>query len=160
MNLSTEEIALVSNFLSARPEVKQFLFTLNTVLGKKKRPALKKDGTPRARPGRKPKAAAVGLAALLVFLASLADVRGFWAFAQEQGITDFDVPTWTALFLPKGTPDPIVERLAVAMAEVSVPLVAVKSEPAVALTPAVAKSTVTEALVMPERSTLSVTVPL
>jgi tripartite-type tricarboxylate transporter receptor subunit TctC len=31
--------------------------------------------------------------------------------AHEQGLTDFDVPSWYALFLPKGTPDPIVRKL-------------------------------------------------
>jgi tripartite-type tricarboxylate transporter receptor subunit TctC len=33
------------------------------------------------------------------------------ASAHEQGLTDFDVTTWTAFFLPKGAPRPIVERL-------------------------------------------------
>ena len=28
--------------------------------------------------------------------------------AHEQGLTDFDIPSWYALFLPKGTPDAIV----------------------------------------------------
>jgi len=31
--------------------------------------------------------------------------------AHEQGLTDFDIPTWYALFLPKQTPRPIVEKL-------------------------------------------------
>jgi tripartite-type tricarboxylate transporter receptor subunit TctC len=31
--------------------------------------------------------------------------------AHEQGLTDFDVPSWYALFLPKGTPEAIVRRL-------------------------------------------------
>jgi len=31
--------------------------------------------------------------------------------AQEQGLKDFEVLSWNALFLPKGTPDPIVRRL-------------------------------------------------
>jgi len=31
--------------------------------------------------------------------------------AHEQGLTDFDVPTWYAIFLPGGTPRPIVEKL-------------------------------------------------
>jgi tripartite-type tricarboxylate transporter receptor subunit TctC len=31
--------------------------------------------------------------------------------AHEQGLTDFDIPSWYALFLPKGTPGPIVRRL-------------------------------------------------
>ncbi len=31
--------------------------------------------------------------------------------AHEQGLTDFDVPSWYALFLPKGTPAAIVQKL-------------------------------------------------
>ena len=31
--------------------------------------------------------------------------------ASEQGLTGFDVPSWYALFLPAGTPQPIVKRL-------------------------------------------------
>jgi tripartite-type tricarboxylate transporter receptor subunit TctC len=31
--------------------------------------------------------------------------------AHEQGLTDFDVPTWYAIFLPGGTPHAIVEKL-------------------------------------------------
>jgi tripartite-type tricarboxylate transporter receptor subunit TctC len=31
--------------------------------------------------------------------------------AHEQGLTDLDVVTWTAFFLPKGAPRPIVDRL-------------------------------------------------
>ena len=31
--------------------------------------------------------------------------------ASEQGLTDFDIPSWYALFLPKGTPTPIVQKL-------------------------------------------------
>ena len=37
--------------------------------------------------------------------------------AQEQGLTDFEVLSWNALFLPKGTPDPIVRRLNAAMSQ-------------------------------------------
>jgi tripartite-type tricarboxylate transporter receptor subunit TctC len=33
------------------------------------------------------------------------------ATAHEQGITDYDVVTWTAFFLPKGAPRDVVERL-------------------------------------------------
>jgi tripartite-type tricarboxylate transporter receptor subunit TctC len=33
------------------------------------------------------------------------------ASAHEQGLKDFDVTTWTAFFLPKGTPRPIVDKL-------------------------------------------------
>ena len=31
--------------------------------------------------------------------------------AREQGLTDFDIPSWYALFLPAATPQPIVQRL-------------------------------------------------
>lgn len=31
--------------------------------------------------------------------------------AHEQGLADFDIPSWYALFLPKGTPDAIVRKL-------------------------------------------------
>jgi tripartite-type tricarboxylate transporter receptor subunit TctC len=33
------------------------------------------------------------------------------ASAHEQGLTDFDVPSWYAIFLPKGTPAGIVQKL-------------------------------------------------
>jgi tripartite-type tricarboxylate transporter receptor subunit TctC len=33
------------------------------------------------------------------------------ATAHEQGVADFEAVTWLALFLPKGTPEPIVQRL-------------------------------------------------
>lgn len=43
--------------------------------------------------------------------------------AHEQGLTDFDIPSWYALFLPKGTPDPIVRKLnAAAIAAVGTPV--------------------------------------
>ena len=35
----------------------------------------------------------------------------------EQGLPDFDVSTWFGLFFPKGTPEPIVRKLNVALAE-------------------------------------------
>jgi tripartite-type tricarboxylate transporter receptor subunit TctC len=35
--------------------------------------------------------------------------------AHEQGLTDFDIPSWYALFLPRGTPPTIVEKLNRAM---------------------------------------------
>jgi tripartite-type tricarboxylate transporter receptor subunit TctC len=42
--------------------------------------------------------------------------------AHEQGLTGFDIPSWYALFLPKGTPDPIVRRLnAAAVAAMNTP---------------------------------------
>src|SRR5215472_1398878 len=34
--------------------------------------------------------------------------------AHEQGLADFEVDTWYAIFLPKGTPPPIIEKLNVA----------------------------------------------
>jgi tripartite-type tricarboxylate transporter receptor subunit TctC len=37
--------------------------------------------------------------------------------ARERGLADFDCGAWTALAFPKGTPDPIVRRLARAAAE-------------------------------------------
>jgi tripartite-type tricarboxylate transporter receptor subunit TctC len=37
------------------------------------------------------------------------------ASAQEQGLPDFDASTWYAIFLPKGTPAPIVQKLHDAM---------------------------------------------
>jgi tripartite-type tricarboxylate transporter receptor subunit TctC len=37
--------------------------------------------------------------------------------AEEQGLKDFEVLSWNALFLPKGTPEPIVRRLNAAMVE-------------------------------------------
>jgi tripartite-type tricarboxylate transporter receptor subunit TctC len=44
--------------------------------------------------------------------------------AHEQGLTDFDIPTWYAIFLPKGTPKPIVQRLhAAVVATIDKPLV-------------------------------------
>src|SRR5262249_551272 len=33
------------------------------------------------------------------------------ASAHEQGLNDFEVVSWNALFLPKGTPKPIIQRL-------------------------------------------------
>src|SRR5262245_9322949 len=40
------------------------------------------------------------------------------ATAGEQGLTGFDADSWGALFLPKGTPPAIVQRLARATSEV------------------------------------------
>ena len=33
------------------------------------------------------------------------------ATAHEQGLTNFDIPSWYAIFLPKDTPAPIIKRL-------------------------------------------------
>jgi tripartite-type tricarboxylate transporter receptor subunit TctC len=44
--------------------------------------------------------------------------------AHEQGLTDFDIPSWYALFLPSGTPADIVQRLnRAAVAALNAPLV-------------------------------------
>jgi tripartite-type tricarboxylate transporter receptor subunit TctC len=37
---------------------------------------------------------------------------------QEQGVADFAVRSWTGLFAPRGTPQPVVERLAAALREI------------------------------------------
>jgi tripartite-type tricarboxylate transporter receptor subunit TctC len=39
--------------------------------------------------------------------------------SNEVGLTDFNISSWYGLWAPRDTPDPIVERVAVAMAEVS-----------------------------------------
>jgi tripartite-type tricarboxylate transporter receptor subunit TctC len=39
------------------------------------------------------------------------------ATAQEQGLAGFDADAWNAFFLPRGTPDPIVRRLAKATSD-------------------------------------------
>ncbi len=38
---------------------------------------------------------------------------------EEVGLKDFNISSWYGVWAPKGTPDPIVERLAVAMAQVN-----------------------------------------
>ena len=49
------------------------------------------------------------------------------ATAHEQGLTDFDVATWHAIFLPKGTPSPIVRKLnEAAVAAMTTPAVAAR----------------------------------
>ena len=40
------------------------------------------------------------------------------ATAHEQGLTDFDAYTWNAVFLPKGTPAPLVDKLNAALRKV------------------------------------------
>jgi tripartite-type tricarboxylate transporter receptor subunit TctC len=39
------------------------------------------------------------------------------ATAQEQGLADFEAIGWSGLFLPKGTPAPIVSKLNLALGE-------------------------------------------
>jgi tripartite-type tricarboxylate transporter receptor subunit TctC len=47
--------------------------------------------------------------------------------AQEQGFADFTASNWFALFLPKGTPDPIVQKMhAAAVATLDMPAVQVR----------------------------------
>jgi tripartite-type tricarboxylate transporter receptor subunit TctC len=39
------------------------------------------------------------------------------ATAREQGLSDFDAGSWNIIFLPKGTPEPIIDKLNAAMSE-------------------------------------------
>jgi tripartite-type tricarboxylate transporter receptor subunit TctC len=49
------------------------------------------------------------------------------ATAQEQGLADFEVETWYAMFLPKGTPAPVIGKLhAAALAAMNAPDVQAK----------------------------------
>jgi tripartite-type tricarboxylate transporter receptor subunit TctC len=49
------------------------------------------------------------------------------ATAQEQGLADFEVETWYAIFLPKGTPAPVIGKLhAAALAAMNAPDVQAK----------------------------------
>lgn len=46
------------------------------------------------------------------------------ASAHEQGLTDFEAPTWWGFFMPKGTPEPIIRKLnQVAIATLETPSV-------------------------------------
>jgi tripartite-type tricarboxylate transporter receptor subunit TctC len=36
-----------------------------------------------------------------------------WPTLQQEGVADVDVSIWTALFAPKGTPEPIIDKLSV-----------------------------------------------
>ena len=46
------------------------------------------------------------------------------ASAHEQGLTDFEAPSWYGLFMPKGTPEPIIRKLnAAAIATLDTPSV-------------------------------------
>jgi len=49
--------------------------------------------------------------ALAVLSKARSELMPNLASAHEQGLTGFDVTTWTAFFLPKGTPKPIVDKL-------------------------------------------------
>jgi tripartite-type tricarboxylate transporter receptor subunit TctC len=51
------------------------------------------------------------------------------ATADEQGLTGFDADAWNAFFLPRGTPEPIVRRLAKATSDaLEIPWVHVRLE--------------------------------
>lgn len=41
-----------------------------------------------------------------------------WPTLQQQGVRDVDASIWTALFAPKATPEPIIDRLNVEVARV------------------------------------------
>jgi tripartite-type tricarboxylate transporter receptor subunit TctC len=49
--------------------------------------------------------------------------------AHEQGLTDFDASNWFAVFFPKGTPAPVVEKLhAATLATISIPAVKMRMQ--------------------------------
>jgi tripartite-type tricarboxylate transporter receptor subunit TctC len=56
--------------------------------------------------------------ALAILSKNRSPILPFLPSAHEQGLTDFDIPTWYAIFLPKGTPKPIVQRLHAAVVAV------------------------------------------
>jgi tripartite-type tricarboxylate transporter receptor subunit TctC len=41
-----------------------------------------------------------------------------WPTLQQEGVADVDASIWTALFAPKGTPEPIINRLGVELARI------------------------------------------
>lgn len=49
--------------------------------------------------------------ALAILTKNCSPILPSLATAHEQGLANFDIPTWYAIFLPKGTPRPIVQRL-------------------------------------------------
>ena len=55
--------------------------------------------------------------AIALLSPSRASVLPHLPTASEQGLADFDVDSWAAFFLPKGTPDVIVRRLNKAMSD-------------------------------------------
>lgn len=72
---------------------------------------------------------------LAVCTAERVSIRPDIPTAQEQGVADYAVRSWTGCFAPRGTPQPIIERFAVAMRDalaapqVSGRLIATGSEP-------------------------------
>jgi tripartite-type tricarboxylate transporter receptor subunit TctC len=49
--------------------------------------------------------------ALAILTADRAPMLPALASAKEQGLPDFDASTWFGFFMPKGTPEPIIQRL-------------------------------------------------
>jgi tripartite-type tricarboxylate transporter receptor subunit TctC len=58
-----------------------------------------------------PQIMAMSVKAIAVLSKSRSPSMPNLASAHEQGLTDFDVPSWYALFLPKGTPSAILQKL-------------------------------------------------
>jgi tripartite-type tricarboxylate transporter receptor subunit TctC len=48
---------------------------------------------------------------LAVSMAKRSKLDPDWPTLQEQGVKDVDASNWTALFSPKGTPQPIIDKL-------------------------------------------------
>jgi len=58
-----------------------------------------------------PQVASKTLKAIAIMARTRSPVLPTLATAHEQGLADFEVDTWYAIFLPKGTPPPIIEKL-------------------------------------------------
>jgi len=61
-----------------------------------------------------PQVASKTLKAIAIMARTRSPVLPTLATAHEQGLADFEVDTWYAIFLPKGTPLGIIEKLNVA----------------------------------------------
>jgi tripartite-type tricarboxylate transporter receptor subunit TctC len=62
--------------------------------------------------------------ALAILMKDRSPILPSLASAQEQGLSDFEVVSWNAFFLPSGTPKPIIQRLnEAAIATLNTPLV-------------------------------------
>jgi tripartite-type tricarboxylate transporter receptor subunit TctC len=48
---------------------------------------------------------------LAVTMAKRSQLNPEWPTLQEQGVKEVDASNWTALFAPKGTPQPIIDKL-------------------------------------------------
>jgi len=58
-----------------------------------------------------PQIAGKTVKALAILSKNRSSILPALAPAHEQGLTNFDIPTWYAIFLPKGTPAEIIQRL-------------------------------------------------